>query len=64
MIALFAWADCTRGTSVGASAAVHADIWVNAVDFALADSTCWAFGLACAASNTIVADNVSHSNFV
>ena len=62
MIALFAWADCTRGTSVGASAAVHAEIRVDHIEIALGDRTLRAFtdtGTAC--DTGILRNLVSHN---
>ena len=58
---LFARVDSTGGASVGASAAINAFIGIDFVDIAFRDSVGGTFAHASAASNTIIANNVSHS---
>ena len=53
--------DSTGGASVGASAAINAFIGIDFVDIAFRDSVGGTFAHASAASNTIIANNVSHS---
>ena len=57
---LFARGDSTRGSNVGASAAVYTDVGVDRVLLAFGDSTRGAVVKASATSNTIVANYVSH----
>ena len=57
---LFARRDSARGANVGASAAVYTDVGVDGVLLAFGDSTSGAVVKASAASNTIVANYVSH----
>ena len=57
---LFARRDGARGANVGASAAIYTDFGVDGVLLTFGDSTRGAVVKASAASNTIVANYVSH----